>query len=62
LLVSWCVGDMCNITYNDEDHDRSKRPSAEDQEWSSTGQVFSGRTIERSGDVVYSLHPQKIRR
>jgi hypothetical protein len=30
----------------------SRRLGAEDQGWSSTGQVLGGRTIERSGDVV----------
>jgi hypothetical protein len=34
LLVSWCAGDRCSMTDNNEDHDRSRRPSAEDQGWS----------------------------
>jgi hypothetical protein len=29
---------------------------AGDQRWSSTGRVLGGRTIERSGDAVCSLH------
>jgi hypothetical protein len=29
---------------------------AGDQGWSSTGRVLGGRTIERSGDAVCSLH------
>jgi hypothetical protein len=41
---------------SDEDHARSRRPGAEDWGWSSTGQVLSGRAIERSGDVVCDLH------
>jgi hypothetical protein len=41
---------------SDEDHDRSKRPSAENRGWSITGQVLSGRTIRRSGDAVCGLH------
>jgi hypothetical protein len=40
----------------DEDWDRSRRLGAEDREWSSTGQVFGGRTIERLGDAVGGLH------
>jgi hypothetical protein len=37
---------------NDEDRGRSRRFSAEDQGWLSTGRVLGGRTIERSGDAV----------
>jgi hypothetical protein len=29
LLVSWCVGDMCDMASNDEDLGRSRRPGAE---------------------------------
>jgi hypothetical protein len=56
LLVSWCVGDMCDMTSNDEDLGRSRRPGAEDQRWSSTNQLLDGQTIERLGDVVYGLY------
>jgi hypothetical protein len=31
LLVSWCVGDRCNMAGSDEDHGRSRRPGAEDR-------------------------------
>jgi hypothetical protein len=31
LFVSWCVGDMCDMTVSDEDLDRSRRPDAEDK-------------------------------
>jgi hypothetical protein len=41
---------------SDENLGRSRRPGAEDWGWSSTGQVLGGRMIERSGDVVCSLH------
>jgi hypothetical protein len=41
---------------NDEDRGRSRRPSVEDQGWSSTGRVLCGRTIRWSGDIVCSLH------
>jgi hypothetical protein len=41
---------------SDEDHDRSRRPGADDRGWSSTGWVLGGRIIERSGDVVCGLH------
>jgi hypothetical protein len=34
LLVSWCAGGRCGMTCNDEDRGRSRRPGAEDQEWS----------------------------
>jgi hypothetical protein len=41
---------------SDEDRDRSRRPSAEDREWSSTGRVLGSQTIERSGDAMCGLH------
>jgi hypothetical protein len=44
------------MTGSDEDHGRSRRPSAEDRGWSSTSRVLSGRMIEWSGDVVCGLH------
>jgi hypothetical protein len=34
LLVSWCAGSRCGMACNDEDRDRSRRPSAEDRGWS----------------------------
>jgi hypothetical protein len=49
LLVSWCVGGRCDMVANDEDHGRSRRPSAEDQMWSSTGRYSMAR---RSGGWV----------
>jgi hypothetical protein len=56
LLVSWCVGDRCDMAGNDEDHDRSRRLGAEDWGWLSIGRVLGGQTIRRSGDVVCGLH------
>jgi hypothetical protein len=56
LLVSWCAGDRCDMAGSNEDRDKSRRPSADDRGWLSIRQVLSGRTIERSGDTVYSLH------
>jgi hypothetical protein len=41
---------------SDEDFGRSRRLGAEDRAWSNTGQVLGGRTIERSGDALCSLH------
>jgi hypothetical protein len=41
---------------SDEDRGMSRRLGAEDRGWSSTGQVLSGRMIERSGDAVCGLH------
>jgi hypothetical protein len=41
---------------SDEDRDRSRRLGVEDRGWSSTSRVVGGRTIERSGDAVSSLH------
>jgi hypothetical protein len=41
---------------SDEDRGRSRRTSADDWGWSSTGQVLGGRTIERSGDAMCGLH------
>jgi hypothetical protein len=56
LLVSWCIGERCGMAGSDGDHGRSRRPSAEDQGWSGTGQVLGDQTIRRSGDAVYGLH------
>jgi hypothetical protein len=56
LLVLWCVGDMYDMTGNDEDLGRSRTPGAEDQRWSSICQVLGGRMIRRSGDAVCGLH------
>jgi hypothetical protein len=42
LLVSWCVGDRCNMMGSDDDLGRSKRPGAEDRGWSSTYRVLDG--------------------
>jgi hypothetical protein len=33
LLISWCAGDRCGITYNAEDHGRSRRHNIEDWGW-----------------------------
>jgi hypothetical protein len=43
------------MTCSDEDRDRSRRPDTEDREYR-TGWILSGRTIERSGDVVCGMH------
>jgi hypothetical protein len=56
LPVSWCAGDRCDMADSDEDHGRSRRPSAEDRGWLITNQVLDGRTIERSGDIMCGLH------
>jgi hypothetical protein len=56
LLVLWCVCDKCDMMDSDEDLGRSRRPSAEDQIWSSTSWVLGGRMIGRSGDAVCGLH------
>jgi hypothetical protein len=55
LRVSWFAGGRCGMACSDEDHDRSRRPGAEDRGWY-IGRVLDGRTIERSGDTVYGLH------
>jgi hypothetical protein len=34
LLVSWCAGGRCVMAGSDKDHGRSRRPGAEDREWS----------------------------
>jgi hypothetical protein len=34
LLVSWCAGGRCGMACSDEDCGRSRRPGAEDREWS----------------------------
>jgi hypothetical protein len=56
LLVSWCVGDRCDMGDNNEDHAKSRRPSAENWGWSSTDRVLGGWTIRRSSHVVCGLH------
>jgi hypothetical protein len=56
LLVSWCVADMCDMVGSDKDLGRSRRPSADDRAWSSTGWVPGGRMIERSGYIVCGLY------
>jgi hypothetical protein len=55
LLVSWCVGGRCDMTCNNENRGRSRRPGTEDRD-GRTGQVLDGRAIERSGGTVCSLH------
>jgi hypothetical protein len=56
LLVSWFVGGRCGMAGSDEDCDRSRRPGAEDQGWSSTGRVLGGRRINKLGDAVCGVH------
>jgi hypothetical protein len=56
LLVSWCIGDRCDMADSDEDLGRSRRSVAKDQGWSSTGWVLGGWMIERSGDAMCGLH------
>jgi hypothetical protein len=56
LLVSWCAGSGCDMADSDEYCGRSRRPGAEDQGWSSTGQVLDGRAIRRSGDAMCDLY------
>jgi hypothetical protein len=56
LHVSLYVGDKCDMIGNDEDLGRSRRPSANDRGWSSTGWVLSGRMIRRLDDTVCGLH------
>jgi hypothetical protein len=56
LLVSWSIGDTCDMVGSDEDLGSSRRPGAEDRGWSSTGRVLGGRTIERYGDAMCSLN------
>jgi hypothetical protein len=53
LLVSWCVGDRCDMTYSDKDRGMSRRPGAEDRGWSHR----SG--TQWSGDVVCGLHRER---
>jgi hypothetical protein len=56
LLVSWCVGDRCDMVGSDEDRGRSRRPDAENRGWSSIGRVLGGQRIGRLGDIVCGLH------
>jgi hypothetical protein len=47
---------MCDITGNEEDRGRSRRPDTEDHGWSSIGWILGGQTIGRSDDAVCGLH------
>jgi hypothetical protein len=51
LLVSWCAGGRCGMTYSDEDRGRSRRHGAEDRGWSHS-RVLSGPAVERSGGTI----------
>jgi hypothetical protein len=43
LLFSWCAGGRYGMACNEEDHGRSRRPSAEDRGWSHrSGTQWSG--------------------
>jgi hypothetical protein len=57
MLVSWCVGDRCDMTGSDENLGRSRKPGAEDQ-----GQVEYS-VVGRSGGrvtpcVVCTMHKE----
>jgi hypothetical protein len=41
---------------SNEDRDRSRRLSAEDRGWSTTGRILGGWMIKRSGDTVCGLY------
>jgi hypothetical protein len=56
LFISWCICDRCDMTGNDDNLDRSRRPGAEDRGWSTTGWILDAWTIERSGDTVCGMH------
>jgi hypothetical protein len=56
FLISFCVGDRCDMTSNDEDLGRSRRPIVEDRVWSNTYWVLGGLMIGRPGDAVCYLH------
>jgi hypothetical protein len=51
LLVSWCAGGRYDMTYSDEDHGRSRKPSDDRKD-----RVLGDRAIERSDDAVCGLH------
>jgi hypothetical protein len=55
LLVLWCAGGRCGMTCNDEDHGRSRRPSAEDRD-GRTGRVLGGWAVERLSGAMCGLH------
>jgi hypothetical protein len=56
LLVSWCAGGRCDMACSDEDHDRSRRPGAEDRGWSHRSDTRWPGMVERSGGAVSGLH------
>jgi hypothetical protein len=56
LLISWCVGDRCDMAGNDKDLGRNRRPGAENWGWLRIGRVLGGRMIGRSGDAMCSLY------
>jgi hypothetical protein len=56
LLVSWCIGERCDMTSSDENIGKSRRPGAKDRGWSSIRRVLGGRMIGRSGDTICGLY------
>jgi hypothetical protein len=56
LLVSWCVGNRCDMASSDEDLGRSRRPGVDDRGWSNTGRVLDGWMIGRLGDTMCGLY------
>jgi hypothetical protein len=55
LLVSWCTGGRGDMACSDEDHGRSRRPSAEDRGWSHrSGTRWSGGQVALC--AVYTWH------
>jgi hypothetical protein len=59
LLISLCVWDRCDMADNDDDLGRSRRHGADDWGWSSTHRVLGGRTIGRSGNIVWGLYREQ---
>jgi hypothetical protein len=48
LLVSWCVGDMCDMAASDEDRGWSRRPGAENRDGQAqVGYSVAGRSEGR---------------
>jgi hypothetical protein len=60
LLVSWYVGDRCDMTDSDEDCGRSRRPSVEDRDGQAqAGYSVAGRSRGRVMlCVVYTVHKE----
>jgi hypothetical protein len=61
LHISWCAGGSCGIMCSDEDRGRSRRPGADDREWSHrSGTRWSGDREVGWRCVVCTVHMETM--